>query len=808
MCIKTLRSFYILVLCIAGVIGASLMASLLSGCSPGRVTPTASITPTVQSRTPTPTQVATPTLESGALFHTYAYGELLPDMRVPVQRSTSGEGGWYVIIGTEEGWAEFLSQMGQPAEIWQDVEWDKEILIGVLLGLREGRQHRITIADLNLSGIEVETKIVVATPEPDQAATFWITYPFHFVRVPRIELPLGPATFRFTNERGQELASQVADANKVTIIWLAGMEAAYPTPTPVLATPTPEPTPTLTPVPNLQILGIVLDVSPEAQSLRIVPETGRWQKIKLMEGSSILLQDGQPTSLTQLESGMTVRVLGYAGEENVIRAAHINILSLPVQAAGISTYQPRPIAISTIYDGYDLPLSPDEITAPSLLTQTFGISQTRVLTENGFIVRSARYTNFGSLYNDPKYSDYPIFISTDSILHVTQLLFDRVYRSIEQTHLEPELAMLDKEMYDLAWEQYDLAQTLGTAPGGEIAAAARQNAAYFAVALALLDPDFTPPDPIAQIVNTELSLITATQAISISPIFDSPTIADAEKLRIDYAQFDLDRYDGLDAAQVRYAQAMIWHRAVIWHLEQRRDVLNIVLLSHALQTHPAARLLWQRVHALLLFFDGQKRAGTPADYGPIAVQVWGPDPDISSFGEQTSLAKFVEEAAALPPDNRIQALALQSGELPGFTFMGQRYQIDQHILEWTIGGDTLAGLEKRLPSAIHLAAALGSPEAYSVASQMGYGAYTDYFDQVRIELDSLPDKEWTAELSWNWLYAYRLLIQDKNLSYPKWMRTQAWRRRELQTMLGSWTDSHTNSNVPRAIEPLSELEQA
>jgi hypothetical protein len=115
-------------------------------------------------------------------------------------------------------------------------------------------------------------------------------------------------------------------------------------------------------------------------------------------------------------------------------------------------------------------------------------------------------------------------------------------------------------------------------------------------------------------------------------------------------------------------------------------------------------------------------------------------------------------------------------------------------------------VETRLPSAIHLAAVLGSPEAYTVASQMGYGAYTDYLDQVRIELDSLPEEAWTAELSWNWLYTYRLLIQDKNLSYPKWMRTRAWRRRELQTMLGSWTDRR--ANVPRTIEQLSESEPA
>jgi hypothetical protein len=251
---------------------------------------------------------------------------------------------------------------------------------------------------------------------------------------------------------------------------------------------------------------------------------------------------------------------------------------------------------------------------------------------------------------------------------------------------------------------------------------------------------------------------------------------------------------------------MAWHHAVTWEPERDRDLLNIVLLSHALQTDSAARILWQRAHASLAFFRGQQIARTLAYYGPLTVQVWGPDPDISSFAEETMLDEFVQAIrAAPPPDNRIQALVYQSDQSSGLSFMRPRCQIDQYILERTIGADTIAGLETRLPSAIHLAAALGSPEAYNVASQMGYGAYTDYFDQVRIELESLPDEEWTAELFWNWLYTYRLLIQDKNLSYPKWMRTRAWRRRELQTMLGSWTDVRASASYT-VVQP-AEAEQ-
>lgn len=85
--IKHARSLYILILCMVGVVGTSMTMSLLSGCRPAQATPTASLVPTVQPQTPTPTQTTQPTPENRSLFRTYAYGELLPDMRVPIQRN-------------------------------------------------------------------------------------------------------------------------------------------------------------------------------------------------------------------------------------------------------------------------------------------------------------------------------------------------------------------------------------------------------------------------------------------------------------------------------------------------------------------------------------------------------------------------------------------------------------------------------------------------------------------------------------------------------------------------------------------------
>jgi hypothetical protein len=54
---------------------------------------------------------------------------------------------------------------------------------------------------------------------------------------------------------------------------------------------------------------------------------------------------------------------------------------------------------------------------------------------------------------------------------------------------------------------------------------------------------------------------------------------------------------------------------------------------------------------------------------------------------------------------------------------------------------------------------------------------------VRNELSAVPSEYWTHEQHWNWLYTYRSLLDEKNASYPAWMRTSAAERDEAKGFL-------------------------
>jgi uncharacterized protein DUF3160 len=782
---------------VGGLCLVVLLVPSMTACGDRSLTPTIP-TPTRDQAKPTRSPTATSPAR-GELFQTYAHGELLPDMRVPIQRSEGGEGGWYTVIDNAEGWAQFLSQMGQPAEIWEPLSWGQEIVIGALLGVRSGRGHAITITDVEIDGIGVQVSVQITAPQPETAIPSWISYPFHFVRIARDELPLGPVNLSFVGTpdsepdvAGQVLVRQVVDVTALNILWLPGEAALYPTPTALPSTSTPEPTLTATPVPNLQTMGTVLEVIPDALTLRLLPDQGDWMYVNLMEATSILFQDGQTATVSQILPGMTINVLGYRDEGGTMRAAHIDVLSLATETPDF-VYHSREASLSTLYGGYSLPLPVESISTTALLSDTFSVTQTRVLTQSGFMIVPATYQSFGALYADAQHAGTPSFVSADLVLDTSSQLLSQIQASVEQRYQLPELRMLDREMYDLSWAQY-LAMEMSATPAEQrIATTALRNAAYFAVPLSLLDPAFELPQVISPVVHAELSLIAASDSITISPLLDLPGMPDAEKQQVDYTRFTpLSHYAANDAL-ARYFQALTWHREIVFRPSQREETRSAALIAYTMNQHPATHVLWERIQSVLAFFQGQGASYTPAQYGDLIEMAWAESAEITALGDEVQFDALTLAIGDLsPPDNPIWTFWIRNG-FPerGWQFLSTPFWIDMYVFEQMTGdhvGDE--GNPRDLPLYIDLASVLGSPESYVIADKVGESEIAHYLDQVgkvRNELSSLQLEHWTADLHWNWLHAHSAVIREKTTSYPEWMRTASWRRKDLQSVFGSWT---------------------
>jgi hypothetical protein len=744
-------------------------------------------------------------------------------MRVPIQRGQTGEGGWYVAIGTSEGWAQFLAQMGQSVDIWQDVSWDQEILVGALLGIRQGRGHAITITQVDVDGVSVRAAVSIASPPSLETASPWISYPFHLVRISRDDLPLGPVTFEFASAEGgslgpgETLVSQTVDMIDLNILWLPGQEGTAPTATPLSPTLTPQPTLEATPVPNLQTIGTVLQVMPEALQIRLLPREGDWIEVELLEATSILFEDGRAATLAQLQPGSTINVLGYAGENGEMRAAHIDVVQLPPQSLQMGPYQSRDSSLSTLYGGYALPLSGREISTTLPLTQTFDLTQTQVLTQNGFVVTPARYDNWLAAYSDPARQGYPVFVSADSILHLTNLIHERTLHSTERNHLLPELTMLDREMFDRAWTQYQAVASATSPEEQRIATTSLQAASYFAVPLALLDPGFVYPEIISPVVQSELALIVAGEAVTITPLLDVPGVPQEERPLLDYGQFVPTGYYARDPALGRYYQALTWHQRYPLRPGQRREIRLAAMITLLLDTDPTARVLWERICTVLSYFHGSDASYTPRSYAEAIEDAWEGDLAITALADEGSIDRLTEAVDQVPlPDNPIWTFWGDSAPDRDWRFFSPAFKIDAYVFDQMTSSEIGPIENPRLfPTVIDLAAVLGSLEAYDVADQIGAANREGYLDQigkVRNELSALRVEHWTSDLYSSWLYAQRAMIESKTTAYPEWMRTSPWRRKDLQTLFAGWTHYYdatgTDAVTPVVLPSEAEADQA
>lgn len=169
------------------------------------------------------------------------------------------------------------------------------------------------------------------------------------------------------------------------------------------------------------------------------------------------------------------------------------------------------------------PIAPDlgNVVSAFLLSP----QQRERLAQQGFVVSPAEYKEFYILYEEARYNYEPTFITSDSLLHLYHLLFDKVLRTLERERFIPALERLNRLMLEHAQQQYE--QLRGT----PLEESARRNVAYFAVGSRLLDRKAKIPAYAADLAEAELALIEGHSGIKRSPIF--PALPYGE----DYTQY-------------------------------------------------------------------------------------------------------------------------------------------------------------------------------------------------------------------------------------------------------------------------------
>jgi hypothetical protein len=245
----------------------------------------------------------------------------------------------------------------------------------------------------------------------------------------------------------------------------------------------------------------------------------------------------------------------------------------------------------------------------------------------------------------------------------------------------------------------------------------------------------------------------------------------------------------------------MWYGRLTFRLNDDFETRRALLLVQALRSASAADgtpavTLWKNIYDPTVFIVGKADDLGYNEYGALSDQVFGLNPDPNKFADATLFAQFKQASETLPPPqiNSMWVWIWQDTEqvTKGFRFMGQRFTLDSYVFGQVIWRK-VGTLDKPrgLPKALDFFAAMGSDEAYSILKGMGEDQYANFDTQttkVRTEVAALGVDSWTQNLYWAWLYSFQPLIAPMGSAYPPFMQTQAWTRKSLQTVLGSWTE--------------------
>ncbi len=512
-----------------------------------------------------------------------------------------------------------------------------------------------------------------------------------------------------------------------------------------------------------------------------------------------------------------------------------------------SYYSSEEVTINAQVPQYNLPLDLGLIVNLDTVDGVFTLTdpQKNLLKNNGFFIKDFSHENdIVEPYDYLKIHDIPIFVTSDTLLHLYHIQFDEILKGIEEREFFDKILDLSKALFDQSKADYEVFTDT------DLKEAVRRNVGFFGVALSLLQTatdgyngsediktvEFTIPDYVQDEVAGELSSIEAQDGYHDSVLFH---------YKEDYSQYKPRGHYTQSEKLTRYFKAMMWYGRISFLMkggephgpeyeflisdeDAKIQTIQASIIATALPNVYAddERLdeLWMRIYSVTSFFVGTADDLTPYDYLNCTIGVFGSEFNATDLADNEKLLDLKIRLAELRSPQIYggtgQAAVVKAPGEPftledlnkvlektkGMRLMGQRFIPDSYMFQQLVspaaglytGNEkpftmeiTQAGPARCFPRGLDVLAVLGSKRALAILQNEGdtnYEQYQEQFDKLQENFSALNITEWNRNLYFSWIYTLKSLLKEYNSSYPTFMQTTTWQDKELQTVLASWTE--------------------
>ncbi|MBO4564050.1 MAG: DUF3160 domain-containing protein [Bacteroidaceae bacterium] len=399
------------------------------------------------------------------------------------------------------------------------------------------------------------------------------------------------------------------------------------------------------------------------------------------------------------------------------------------------------------------------------------------LCQNNFVIVPTEDQQLFNVYEQNDYNRIPNYVTTDVYLQAFHMYFSYVLKMIERREFVDRIHNVCVNMNRKALEV--AAQT----QNAEIKDMAEYNAAFFAIGDRLLtdNQSLVVPERYKSKVEGELDNIAALQ-MQQSPMMQYREVSFA------YDLFTPRGHYTRTEAQKRYFRAMMWLQTCTFCRENEASVKYASMMAYLLNSLKSGnKLPGQDVYEMLNFLMGQVDNVSVFDMAEyFAKQNYKSVNDLVDASKLKSLDKFLVNL--FKERNRVKSKISEPGCEDKINFMPQRYTPDGEVLTYMF--DETPNCDKPFPSGVDVFSVFGSAEADNIIKDVyDYPSlWSDYEKQSK----ELKDKfakfdEWDNSMYNKW-FECLVTLQNSDKSYPDYMNTSAWARKNLNTSLASWAE--------------------
>lgn len=396
------------------------------------------------------------------------------------------------------------------------------------------------------------------------------------------------------------------------------------------------------------------------------------------------------------------------------------------------------------------------------------------LGQNGFAIVQDNYDQLFQVYENNDYHDFPNFITTDLYLQAFHMYFDTLLRLAEESELYDRVLGFSEAMKQL------FVKESAENPDPQVRELAKWNAAYFAVAVALLiDKPASDVDPAyVQMAADEIGKVMAAET-AFSEFLGYT------KVKFAYSLFRPRGHYTRNETLKRYFRAMMWLQTVPFGTDRPEQLQRAALIAEMMDKK-GMNSEYNRMVDPITFLMGEMD-----NVGMLQVQEIMKQKGVSVkdlVSDQAKYDDFCKQVELMADrQTRIKPKFLRSSEHK-INLMPQRYFPDAEVLQELVDVDNQV-TKRDVSKGLDYFAAMGNEPAMKILlDELKEAArWEGYKPNMERMQKRMKEINWDSTISNKWVKTLMEMTKGDS-RYPYFMHGMAWDKKNLNAALASWAE--------------------